>query len=161
MMIIRPSRPEDAEPIWDILRPTLRAAETYAVSPDLTREEALAYWFSPAHEVFVAEEDGRVLGTYYMHANQPGGGRHVANCGYMTATAAQGRGVARAMGEHSLEHAKRRGFNAMQFNFVVSTNERAVGLWQRLGFSIAGTLPGAFEHPRLGFVDVYVMFRAL
>jgi GNAT superfamily N-acetyltransferase len=161
MMIIRPSRPEDAEPIWDILRPTLRAAETYAVSPDLTREEALAYWFSPAHEVFVAEEDGRVLGTYYMHANQPGGGRHVANCGYMTATAAQGRGVARAMGEHSLEHAKRRGFKAMQFNFVVSTNKRAVGLWQRLGFSIAGTLPGAFEHPRLGFVDVYVMFRAL
>jgi GNAT superfamily N-acetyltransferase len=161
MMIIRPSRPEDAEPIWDILRPTLRAGETYAVSPDLSREEALAYWFSPAHEVFVAEEDGRVLGTYYMRANQPGGGRHVANCGYMTAPAAQGRGVARAMGEHSLEHARRRGFKAMQFNFVVSANERAVSLWQRLGFSIAGTLPGAFEHPRLGFVDVYVMFRAL
>ncbi|MBE0532142.1 MAG: GNAT family N-acetyltransferase [Rhodospirillales bacterium] len=160
-MIIRLARPEDAEPIWDTLRPTLRAGETYAVSPDLTREEALAYWFSPAHEVFVAEEEGRVLGTYYMRANQPGGGRHVANCGYMTATAAQGRGVARAMGEHSLEHARRRGFKAMQFNFVVSTNERAVGLWQRLGFSIAGTLPGAFEHPRLGFVDVYVMFRAL
>ncbi len=160
-MIIRPARPQDAEPIWDILRPILRAGETYAVAPDLTREEALSYWFSPAHEVFVAEEDGRVLGTYYLRANQPGGGRHVANCGYMTAPAAQGRGVARGMGEHSLEHARRRGFRAMQFNFVVSTNERAVGLWQRLGFAVAGTLPGAFEHPRLGFVDVYVMFRAL
>lgn len=160
-MIIRPARPEDTEPIWDILRPILRAGETYAVAPDLSREEALAYWFSPAHEVFVAEEDARILGTYYMRPNQPGGGRHVANCGYMTAPAAQGRGVARAMGEHSLSHAKRRGFRAIQFNFVVSTNERAVALWQRLGFSIAGTLPGAFEHPRLGFVDVFVMFREL
>ncbi len=160
-MIVRLARPEDEQAIWDILRPTLRAAETYAVSPDLTREEALAYWFSPAHEVFVAEEDGRVLGTYYMRPNQQGGGRHVANCGYMTAPAAQGRGVARRMGEHSLEHARRRGFRAIQFNFVVSTNERAVCLWQRLGFAVAGTLPGAFEHPRLGFVDVYVMFRAL
>lgn len=160
-MIIRPARPEDEEPIWDILRPILRAGETYAVAPDLTREEALAYWLSPAHEVFVAEEDGRVLGTYYLRANQPGGGRHVANCGYMTAPVAQGRGVARAMGEHSLDRARRRGFRAMQFNFVISTNERAVALWQRLGFAVAGTLPEAFEHPRLGFVDVYVMFRAL
>lgn len=160
-MIIRPAHFEDAEPIWDILRPTLRAAETYAVSPDLSREEALAYWLSPAHEVFVAELAGQVLGTYYMRPNQQGGGRHVANCGYMTAPAAQGRGVARAMGEHSLEHARRQGFRAMQFNFVVSTNQRAVALWQRLGFAIAGTLPGAFEHPRLGFVDVFVMFREL
>jgi ribosomal protein S18 acetylase RimI-like enzyme len=127
----------------------------------MSREEALGYWRSPGHEVFVAEEDGQVAGTYYLHANQKGGGAHVANCGYMTATRASGHGIARMMCTHSLEHAKARGFRAMQFNFVVSTNQRAVRLWQSFGFEIAGRLPGAFQHPTQGYVDALVMYRGL
>ena len=128
---------------------------------EMSREEALGYWFSPEKETFVWEENGEVLGTYFLKANQQGGGAHVANCGYVTSAAAQGRGIARAMCLHSLERAKERGFRAMQFNFVVSTNERAVKLWQGLGFETVGRLPGAFEHPKKGFVDALVMYRAL
>jgi ribosomal protein S18 acetylase RimI-like enzyme len=111
--------------------------------------------------VFVAESNGEVLGTYYMRANQSGGGSHVANCGYMTAPWSSGRGIARAMCVHSLEHARARGYRAMQFNFVVSTNERAVRLWEDLGFQIAGRLPQAFRHPRHGYVDALIMYRTL
>lgn len=114
----------------------------------------------PAIEL-VAEEDGEIVGTYYIRANQQGGGAHVANCGYMTAAGSTGKGIARRMCEHSLQHARARGFKAMQFNFVVSSNERAVRLWQSLGFETVGRLPRAFEHPRHGFVDALVMFRAL
>jgi ribosomal protein S18 acetylase RimI-like enzyme len=120
---------------------------------------ALAYWRQPAHEVFVAERDGRVVGTYYLKANSQAGGGHVANCGYMVAPDAWGRGVARAMCEHSLARAKERGFRSMQFNLVISTNERAVHLWQSCGFQIVGRLPGAFAHPRHGYVDALVLFR--
>jgi ribosomal protein S18 acetylase RimI-like enzyme len=161
VITVRAAIDADDEAIWSILEPILRAGETYALPRDLSREEALAYWRAPAHETFVAEEDGALLGTYYLRANQRGGGAHVANCGYMTALAASGRGVARAMCAHSLEHAKARGFLAMQFNLVVSTNERAVQLWQRLGFAIVGRLPKAFAHPSLGLVDAFVMFREL
>lgn len=124
----------------------------------MTRAEALAYWRSPEHEVFVAEENSQTLGTYYLRANQLGGGAHVANCGYITAPWATGRGVARAMCAHSLERAKASGFTAMQFNFVVSSNERAVSLWRGFGFEIVGRLPGAFRHPNLGLVDALVMY---
>ena len=127
----------------------------------MDRESALAYWFSPGHEVFVAEDNGEIVGTYFLQANQRGGGAHVANCGYMTAPYATGRGVARAMCAHSLERARQRGFRAMQFNFVVSNNERAVQLWLKSGFEIVGRLRKAFEHPRVGFVDAYVMYRQL
>lgn len=149
------------EAIWGILEPMLRAGETYTQVRDMSREEALAYWFSPEKETFVWEENGAVLGTYFLKANQEGGGAHVANCGYVTAQAAQGRGIARAMCLHSLERAKERGFRAMQFNFVVSSNTRAVKLWSSLGFEIVGRLPLAFEHPQLGFVDALVMYRHL
>jgi len=161
LLNIRLATPADEEVVWSIIEPILRAGETYTLPRDWSRSEALAFWFSSAHEVFVAEGKAGVLGTYYLHANQRGGGAHVANCGYMTAPEACGRGVATAMCEHSLIRAAARGFRAMQFNFVVSTNERAVRLWQRLGFDIVGTIPGAFEHPVLGFVDALVMHRAI
>lgn len=161
MLTIRLAGTADADAVWSILEPVIRAGETYTLPRDLSREEALTYWFSSNHEVFVAEEGGQVAGTYFLHPNQRGGGSHVANCGYMTAAQATGRGVARAMCLHSLEHARSRGYRAMQFNFVVSTNERAVRLWQHLGFEIVGRLPEAFEHPSLGFVDAFVMYRML
>ena len=160
-MNIRPATNGDRDAIWAILEPTIHAGETYALPRDMSREEGLAYWFSAEKETFVCEENGAVLGTYFLKANQQGGGAHVANCGYVTAVAAQGRGIARAMCLHSLERAKERGFRAMQFNFVVSTNERAVKLWLSLGFEVIGRLPGAFEHPEQGFVDALVMYCVL
>lgn len=159
---IRPVRPEDADALWRILEPTIRAGETYALPPDMRREDALAYWLGGDRETFVAESaDGEVLGTYFLRANQVGGGGHVANGGYVTAPWATGRGVARAMGEHSLARARARGFRAMQFNFVVSTNVRAVQLWQRLGFATVGRLPLAFRRPNGEYVDALVMFQPL
>ena len=160
-MLIRPAREADRLSILPIIVPVLRAGETYAISRDLDDVEALAYWFAPSHQVYVAEANEGIVGTYYLMANQQGGGAHVANCGYMTAAAARGKGIARAMCEHSLEQARQQGFRAMQFNHVVSTNEHAVALWKKLGFTIVGTLPKAFNHPRHGFVDSYVMFRDL
>jgi ribosomal protein S18 acetylase RimI-like enzyme len=160
-MQVRPAQAGDDDAIWGIIGPTIRAGETYTLPRDMSRLAALSYWRSPGHEVFVAEQDGKVLGTYYMRANQQGGGSHVGNCGYMTAREASGRGVARAMCTHSLAHARARGFRSMQFNFVVSTNERAIALWQSFGFEIVGRLAGAFMHPRLGLVDAVVMYRTL
>ncbi|WP_207180610.1 GNAT family N-acetyltransferase [Methylobacterium indicum] len=160
-MPIRPARPDDAPAIWSILAPVIRAGETYTLDPDMTEAEALAYWMGPDKETFVAEEAGEVVGTYYMRPNQAGGGSHVCNCGYMTRTGATGRGIARGMAEHSLAHARARGYRGMQFNFVVSTNERAVRLWHSLGFETVGRLPLAFRHPTHGYVDALVMFQAL
>ena len=161
-MQIRPASPHaHAEQIWAILEPTIRAGDTYTLPRDMTRKDALEYWFTPQHEVLVAEENAQILGTYFLQANQLGGGSHVANCGYITAPWATGRGVARAMCAHSLDRARERGFNAMQFNFVVSTNKRAIALWQSFGFEIVGRLPCAFQHPTEGFVDALVMYRSL
>lgn len=161
MLAIRPALASDADAIWSILEPILRAGETYTLPRDISRDAALAFWFAPSHEVFVAHDGGDILGTYFLRPNQNGGGSHVANCGYMTAPAASGRGVARAMCAHSLDHARNRGFRAMQFNFVVSTNERALRLWKSFGFEIVGRLPGAFLHPVAGYTDACVMYRAL
>jgi ribosomal protein S18 acetylase RimI-like enzyme len=160
-LTIRPATPAGDDAIWAILEPTFRAGETYPIPRDISRADALAYWRSPGHAVFVAEQGGQLVGTYYLRANNRGGGAHVANCGYIVASAATGRGVARAMCAHSLEEAKRRGFRAMQFNFVIASNARAVKLWQSCGFEIVGTLPEAFQHPRLGLVDAFVMVRKL
>ena len=160
-MLIRPAQAEDWPALWSIIEPTIRAGETYALAADMTEDAVHAYWLGPDKETFVAEVEGAVLGTYYMRANQSGGGAHVCNCGYMTHPRATGRGIARQMCLHSLEHARARDYRAMQFNFVVSTNERAVRLWQSLGFDIVGRLPLAFRHPALGYVDALVMFQSL
>jgi ribosomal protein S18 acetylase RimI-like enzyme len=127
----------------------------------MTKEDALAYWLPAAHGVYVAEDGGEVLGTYCLRVNRPEGGSHVANCGYMVGFRAGGRGVGRALCEHSIARAREVGFRAIQYNFVVSTNERAIRLYQHLGFEIAGRLPGAFKHPTAGYVDAYVMMLTL
>ncbi|WP_400765709.1 GNAT family N-acetyltransferase [Methylosinus sporium] len=159
---IRPARGEDAPAIWRVIGPTIRAGETYALDRDMTEADALAYWLGADRETFVAEDDeGRIVGSYYLRANQAGGGAHICNCGYMTSAEAAGRGVARAMCAHSLDHARERGFRGMQFNFVVETNVRAIRLWRSFDFEIVGRLPRAFRHPTQGFVDALVMFRQL
>jgi GNAT superfamily N-acetyltransferase len=160
-VVIRPADDADADAIWRILEPVFRAGETYALPRDIAREDALAFWSASGHSVFVALDEGEIAGTYFLRANQRGGGDHVANCAYVTSPHAVGRGVARAMSMHSLEIAKARGFRAMQFNFVVSCNERAVRLWRAFGFEVLARLPGAFRHPDLGFVDALVMHRDL
>src|ERR1700692_560814 len=161
MLSIRLAVANDTHDIWAILEPVFRVGETYAIARDITKTDAINYWCGPNHETFVAEDSGRILGTYYLRANQGGGGAHVANCGYITSPEAQGRGIARAMLSHSLATAGGRGFRAMQFNCVVSTNTRAVESWARDGFAIGGRLPQAFHNPTLGYVGALVMFRRL
>lgn len=160
-MHIRKADSGDADAIAGIIMPTIRDGTTYALNQGMSEAEALAYWTGADKTTFVAEEDGTIVGTYYIRTNQSGGGAHVCNCGYMTSAAANGRGIARRMCEHSLQHARSLGYRAMQFNFVVSTNERAVRLWQSLGFEIVGRLPGAFKHPAHGYVDALVMYQPL
>lgn len=160
-MNIRHATDADADAIWQIVEPTIRAGATYTLDPAMSRDAALGYWMGGDRETFVAERDQSVVGTYYIRANQAGGGAHVANCGYMTAPESQGKGVARAMCEHSIAHARERGFRAMQFNFVVSTNQRAVRLWHSMGFETAGRLPAAFRLPSGEYVDALVMFRKI
>lgn len=161
MTTIRPLQPADLDAVWRILEPMIRAGDTYALPRDMSRDDALAYWTAPDHRCFVAEDEQRLAGTYFLCENRPGGGAHVANCGYVTARESAGRGIARAMCEHSLGVAREAGFRAMQFNFVVASNTRAVKLWHGLGFETVGRLPAAFLHPELGYTDALVMFRTL
>lgn len=160
-LLIRPATPGDAAAVAAIILPTIRAGTTYTLDRDMTEADALAYWMGADKQTFVAEQVGTIVGTYYIRPNQAGGGRHVCNCGYMTSAAAIGRGIASRMCEHSLAHARSSGYRAMQFNFVVSTNDRAVRLWQQLGFAIVGRLTEAFRHPELGYVNALVMYRTL
>lgn len=160
-MPIREATPEDFERNWPFFHEIAAAGETFAYAPDTTREEGLRLWFGPQHRVFVLEEDGVILGTYYLRPNQPGLGSHVCNSGYMVSGAARGQGVATALGEHSQATALALGYKAMQYNFVVSTNEQAVRLWQKLGMEIVARLPKAYKHARLGYVDALVMYKWL
>ena len=161
MLTIRRFEPTDAGPLWSILGPIFRAGDTYAVDPEISERDAVAFWVGAPHDAWMAEEAGETLGTYYIQPNQGGGGAHVCNCGFATADAARGRGVARAMLEHSLTTARAAGYAAMQFNFVVETNARAVATWAAYGFETVGRLPGAFRHPEKGEVDALVMYRRL
>ncbi|ORE96484.1 putative acetyltransferase [Stappia sp. 22II-S9-Z10] len=160
-MKIRRAEKSDEASVWGIIGPIIRGGAEYALDRDMSEADALAYWYGPEKETWVAEVDGLVLGSYYLKANQAGGGRHVANCGYTVSGEARGRGIARAMCEHSLERAREAGFRAMQFNFVVATNVRAVALWERMGFRTLTRLPGAFMHPDQGEVDALVMYQRL
>lgn len=160
-MKIRRATDADHDSIWKIFHSVVATGDTYAIDPDISRVDALRYWCGTDTDTYVAESNGRIIGTYILRANQAGGGSHVANAGFMVSPSARGHGVGRAMAEHCLNEARRRGFRGMQFNFVVSTNESAIQLWKQLGFKIVGTLPGAFRHPEKGYVDVYLMYRSL
>lgn len=159
---IRKAQGRDADAILGIILPTIRAGETYALDPDMSAEAALSYWTEHTKQTFAAvDEPGEIIGTYYLTPNQQGGGAHVANCGFMVSAQASGKGAARAMCKHALETARTAGYRAMQFNFVVESNTRAIGLWERMGFEVVGRLPSAFEHPKDGFVDALVMYQEL
>jgi ribosomal protein S18 acetylase RimI-like enzyme len=158
---LRKAGPADDDALWRILEPVFRAGETYCLPRDVSRGDALAYWAGGNHQAFLVEEDGRILGTYFLCANQQGGGAHVANAGFATAPEARGKGLARAMLADALEQARAQGFRAMQFNFVVTTNTRAIALWEAAGFETVGRLPQAFLHPEEGYVDALVMIRQL
>ncbi|MGC3988679.1 MAG: N-acetyltransferase [Chthoniobacteraceae bacterium] len=160
-MNIRPATAADHDAIWNIFHTVIATGDTYVFDPEMPREQALAYWFAPGTHTYVAEAEQEMVGTYIVKANQPGLGSHVANAAFMVSPEARGLGAGRRMADHCLDEARRLGFRAMQFNFVVSTNEVAVRLWQQMGFQIVGTLPGAFRHHTLGEVDAYVMFRML
>lgn len=152
----------DWREIWRIVEPVFRAGETYAFAPDIAESEAMETWFEkPAATWLAINVQQEIVGTYFIKPNQPGLGNHVCNCGYIVSESARGRGIASEMCVHSQQQAVEMGFRAMQYNFVVSTNEGAIRLWKRLGFDVVGTLPGAFRHSRLGFVDALVMFKSL
>lgn len=162
MADIRSYKPEDWSQLWPLLHFTFAAGDTYAFAPESTEAEIHRVWVEVPTATYVATAaDGRIVGTYKLQPNQPGLGSHVSNCGYVVAPQARGQGIASAMCSHSQAEALRLGFKAMQFNFVVSTNEVAVSLWRKHGFSIVGTLPGAFQHRVHGYVDAYVMFKTL
>ena len=160
-MDIRPFRDEDWPEMWRLLQATFAAGDTYTFPPDSSEADIRRAWVELPLATFVAREGEALLGTYFIKPNQPGLGSHVCNCGYVVAPESRGRGVAAALCEHSQQFARERGFRAMQFNFVVATNEVAVRLWRKLGFEVVGRLPGAFRHQRLGYVDALVMYKSL
>lgn len=160
-MQIRATTPDDHAALWAMLGPVFRAGETYAIDPQISQEDAVAYWTGADAGSYIIEDETGVLGTYYIKTNQPGGGRHVCNCGFVTAPGSGGKGVARAMLDDALLRAKAAGYRAMQFNFVLSNNARAIDIWQRAGFDIVGRLPEAFDHPKDGYIDALVMFKTL
>lgn len=162
MITIRPFNDKDWAATWQIIEPTFRAGETYAFSPEITEAEAHQIWIEMPSATFIAVGEGKaVLGTYYIKPNQPALGAHVCNCGYIVAEKARGKGIASEMCKHSQQEAIALGFRAMQYNLVICTNEGAIRLWKRRGFKVIGTLPEAFRHPRLGFVDALVMYKQL
>ncbi|MEM1429443.1 MAG: GNAT family N-acetyltransferase [Pseudomonadota bacterium] len=159
-LTIRPTTGADEDRIWSLLEPVFRAGDTYAIEPDIPREQALAYWTGAPHRAFLAQAE-QALGTYYLRPNQRGGGAHVANAGFITSPAARGRGIARAMLHHAEDLARQAGFLAMQFNFVVGTNAAALHIWYSEGYAEVGRLPRAFRHPAQGLVDAYVLMKDL
>lgn len=162
MIKIRLFEEGDWAATWRILKPVFRAGETYAFSPEITEEEAHNTWIEVPAATFVAvDKNNDIVGTYYLKKNQPGLGSHICNCGYIVAEETRGQGIASAMCEHSQREAISRGFRAMQYNLVASSNVGAVRLWKKLGFEVIGTVPEAFHHHRLGYVDAYVMYKRL
>ena len=161
MLTIRKATPTDDDNLWQIMKPIIRAGETYDFPRETSKQDALRVWLAPENQCFIAQDGDRVVGTYVLHPNRTGGGSHVANCGYMTASDSNGKGVARAMCAHSLDTARAEGFRAMQFNFVVASNDRAIKLWSGMGFETVGRIPEAFMHPVHGYTDALVMYRRL
>ncbi|MFN0140199.1 MAG: N-acetyltransferase family protein [Pyrinomonadaceae bacterium] len=161
MITIRNAEDRDRQAVWQIIKAVIAGGDTYVYPPDSSREEMVDYWFSPEKHTYVAELGGRIVATFWLKANQPGLGSHVANAAYMVAPGAQGKGIGRQIAEWSLDEARRLGFTAMQFNFVVKSNANAVALWQAIGFQVIGEIPDAMMHSRNGLTNALIMYRKL
>jgi ribosomal protein S18 acetylase RimI-like enzyme len=160
-MVIRNATESDKPAIWQIIKAVIATGDTYVFDPNSPEDEMMSYWFSPDKHVYVAEVVDEVLGTFWLKPNQPGLGSHVCNAAYMVAPSAAGKGIGRQMAEYSLDEARRLGFKAMQFNFVVSSNTAAVNLWRSIGMEIIGEIPDAFDHRERGMTSAYIMYREL
>lgn len=161
MTTIRKATSADQDAVWEIIHAVISKGDTYVFAPDSPKEKMLAYWFADDRHTYVATQNDRIVGTFVLKDNQPDLGAHIANAAYMTAPDASGQGIGQLMGAFSLEEARRLGYKAMQFNIVIKTNERAVRLWQKLGFHIIGEIPEAFNHSDKGLVNAYIMYQKL
>jgi L-amino acid N-acyltransferase YncA len=160
-MTIRLATQTDHEAVWHIISNVISTGDTYVFAPDSSKEKMLNYWFSADKRTYISEENNEILGTFYLKENQMDLGSHIVNAGYMVSQKARGKGIGKAMALFSLEEAKRLGFQGMQFNLVVKTNEKAVNLWLKLGFKIIGEIPEAYKHSSLGYVNAYIMYQKL
>ena len=161
MIEIRKAKLEDQDQIWEIIREVIASGDTYVFSPDSPKEKMLSYWCGQDKHTYVATIDDKVVGTFVIKDNQPDLGSHIANASYMTSPSATGQGVGKTMGEFSLVEAKRLGYKAMQFNIVISSNQKAVRLWEKLEFKIIGEIPEAFNHKQHGLTNAFIMYRKL
>lgn len=176
MIEIRKAAENDKDEVWEIIKEVIASGDTYTFAPDAPKAKMLAFWFGADKETYVAVETKEndsfishqssvipqnILGTFFIKANQPDLGAHIANAGYMVSSKAKGKGIGRKMAEFSFEEARKLGFTAMQYNFVVKSNEIAVRLWQKLGFEIIGEIPEAFQHKEKGLTNALIMYRKL
>jgi len=161
MIVIRPATETDKPAIWQIIRAVIAGGDTYVFAPDASENDMMAFWFTPDKYNYVAEIDGEVVATFWLRANNPGLGKHVGNAAYMVSPSAHGKGIGKRIGLWSLDEARRLGFTAMQFNFVVKSNTYAVRLWQDIGFEIIGEIPDAMIHSKNGPTNAYIMYRKL
>jgi len=161
MTEIRKAIPPDYDDIWEIIRQVISTGDTYVFDPDSSKEKMLAYWCAPGNHIYVATINNKVVGSFVLKNNQPDLGSHIANGAYMVLPDASGQGIGKTMGAFSIEEAKRLGYKAMQFNIVIKSNERAVKLWENLGFEIIGEIPEAFNHKQNGLTNAYIMYRNL
>jgi ribosomal protein S18 acetylase RimI-like enzyme len=161
MLEIRKAAEADQDEVWKIIQAVIATGDTYVFAPHSRKEKMLEFWFGAEKETYIAVIDGAILGTFFLKPNQPDLGSHICNAGYMVSAKATGQGIGRKMAEFSLTEARRLGYRAMQFNFVVKSNEVAVKLWLSLGFEIIGEIPEAFQHARHGLTDALIMYRKL
>ncbi len=160
-MNIRKTIGSDFDKVWEIFSNVIKTGDTYVFNPNTPKNDLKKHWFASHMDTYVIEENEQILGTYIIKPNQIGLGSHIANCSYMVSPNAQGKGIGKKLCEHSIETAKENGFEAIQFNIVVSTNSGAIALWKKYGFEIIGRTPNGFKHSKLGLVDTYIMYKNL
>lgn len=161
MLNIRKAQDNDKPAIWRIIKAVIAGGDTYVFDPDTPEDEMMRFWFTLDKYNYIGEIDGEIVATFWLRANQPGLGKHVSNAAYMVSPDAHGKGIGKQIALWSLDEAKRLGFEAMQFNFVVKSNTNAVKLWQNIGFKVIGEIPDAIYHAKNGLTNAYIMYRKL